>query len=162
MHMTQTTLNHVQSRSRKRLRLTLRGTLQGVGFRPFAYRLAKQCSLGGWIKNTPTGVLLEIEGAVEHLQTFQERLITESPQASTIQNHRVSIVQEEGTDDFFILPSQQNGTTNSVLSADLATCHDCLNEITDPHSRRFRYPFTTCARCGPRYSIIIEHPYRPQ
>ncbi len=145
--------------TRKRLRLTLRGTLQGVGFRPFVYRLAQQLSITGWIKNTPKGVLLEIEGTDSNLTFFQQRLRTQSPPAATIHDIKALKVQEEGAHDFTIQPSQQYGITRSVIAPDLATCDDCLQEINDPHSRRFRYPFTTCTQCGPRYSVVTQYPY---
>ena len=145
--------------TRKRVRLRIQGLVQGIGFRPFACRLAHQLGLGGWIRNTPEGALVEIEGRSSELKFFQRDLIAEAPPAAKIQQVTVVTIPTEGERGFSIHPTQPVGKRRSIVSPDMATCADCLREIHDPHSRRFRYPFTSCTRCGPRYSIALDLPY---
>ncbi len=145
--------------SLNRLRLEVQGRVQGVGFRPFVFQLASRCHLTGWIENTPQGATIEIEGHVDHLQQFQHRLRLQAPRSArieTIVSSPLSLQQEEG---FSIRPSLSSGPTFSVIPPDLATCQDCLKEINDPTSRHYRYPFTTCTQCGPRYSLVEEIPF---
>ena len=144
---------------RKRVRLRIQGLVQGIGFRPFVFRLAHQLGLGGWIRNTPEGALVEIEGMDAELKLFQRDLITEAPPAAKIQQVTAVTIPTEGERGFSIRQTQSVGQRRSIISPDMATCTDCLREIHDPHSRRFRYPFTTCTRCGPRYSIALDLPY---
>ena len=145
--------------TQKRVRLRIQGLVQGIGFRPFVCRLAHQLGLGGWIRNTPEGALVEIEGVGSELQLFQQDLIAEAPPAAKIHQVTVVTIPKEGEEGFSIRPTQPIGQRRSIISPDMATCTDCLREIHDPHSRRFRYPFTTCTRCGPRYSIALDLPY---
>ena len=145
--------------TRKRVRLTIRGVVQGIGFRPFVFRLAHQHALGGWIANTAQGAVLEIEGGVATLEKFQSALKSQAPPAAQIQEIESKTIPEEGGRDFIIRLSTQEGLPQSVIPPDLATCEECLQEINDPRSRRYRYPFTTCTRCGPRYSIVLDLPY---
>ena len=145
--------------TRKRVRLTIRGVVQGIGFRPFVFRLAHQLALGGWIANTAQGAVLEIEGGVSTLEKFQSALKSQAPPAAQIQEIESKTIPEEGERDFTIRLSTQEGLPQSVIPPDLATCSECLQEINDPQSRRYRYPFTTCTRCGPRYSIVWDLPY---
>ena len=145
--------------TRKRIRLTLRGVVQGIGFRPFVYRLAHQYKLGGWIANTTKGAVLEVEGKVSALSDFQSALKSQAPPVAQIQEMVSTPIPEEGELDFTIRLSTQDGSPQSVIPPDLATCEECLQEIHDPGSRRYRYPFTTCTRCGPRYSIVLDLPY---
>jgi len=144
---------------RKRVRLRIQGLVQGIGFRPFVCRLAHQLGLGGWIRNTPEGALVEIEGMDAELKLFQRDLITKAPPAAKIQKVTVVTIPTEGKQDFSIRLTQPIGQRRPIISPDMATCADCLREIHDPHARRFRYPFTTCTRCGPRYSIALDLPY---
>ena len=142
-----------------RLRLEVTGMVQGVGFRPFVFQLASRCHLSGWIENTPQGATLEIEGSSADLDAFRRRLRTQAPPSAkieTIVSCRVSLQKEEG---FSIRTSQSAGPRLSVIPPDLATCQDCLREINDPASRRYRYPFATCTQCGPRYSIVEAIPF---
>ena len=143
----------------KRIQLTLRGTLQGIGFRPFVFRLAQELMLGGWIANTTQGVLLELEGSAKRLRVFQERMLSELPEPGAIQDITSLTIPSLGEQSFAIRASQSDGYRYAVLSPDLATCQACLNDLQDPHSRRYQYPFTTCAHCGPRYSIVHGLPY---
>lgn len=143
----------------ERVRLIIHGTVQGIGFRPLVFGLARELSLGGWTANTAQGVMVELEGPSTHLSEFQERLLAELPRTGIIQSMTSCPIPPLGEQEFFIRPGQPGGQHQSVLSPDSATCHDCLQDIHDPHSRRYRYPFTTCARCGPRYSIVRSLPY---
>ena len=157
--MTPTALTIENITTRKRIRLTIRGVVQGIGFRPFVLRLAHQHALGGWIANTAQGAVLEIEGGASALDCFQNALKSQAPPASQIQEIASDTIQEEGERDFTIRLSEKDGLPQSVIPPDLATCEECLQEINDPQSRRYRYPFTTCTRCGPRYSIVLDLPY---
>jgi hydrogenase maturation protein HypF len=140
------------------LHLTIRGAVQGVGFRPFVYRLAKEIGLLGWVNNSTEGVFIEVEGTQQQLETFLLRFKTENPTRSHIQNIEISWLKPKDFKTFEILPSTK-GKKTAVVLPDLATCPDCLQEIFDPNNRRYRYPFTNCTNCGPRYSIIEALPY---
>ena len=147
------------SKQRERIQLTIHGTVQGIGFRPFVFHLAKELSLGGWIANTTQGALLEVEGVQENLQEFQRRINTELPRSGNIRTMTITSLPTIGEQSFSIGNSQYDDQTQSVISPDLATCHKCLEDIYNPLSRRYRYPFTTCAQCGPRFSITLRFPY---
>lgn len=143
----------------RRLHLTVRGAVQGVGFRPFVYRLAREMDLGGWVNNSSQGVFLEVEGPVQRLEEFLRRLEKEKPPRSLIQSIERSYLAAAGLADFQIRPSDETGARTAAVLPDLATCLDCLAEILDPGNRRYRYAFTNCTHCGPRYSIIESLPY---
>lgn len=147
---------------RGRLRLQLQGTVQGVGFRPFVYRIARQLRLGGWVANTLAGAEIEVEGPKVHLEEFVERLLTELPPLATV--HRVERVELAplGDAEFMIRHSEIEGEPLALVLPDVATCEQCLREIFDPTDRRYQYPFTNCTNCGPRYSIILRLPYDRQ
>ncbi len=157
--MTPAVQSPVGSDQRERIQLTIHGTVQGIGFRPFVFRLAQELSLGGWIANTTQGTLLELEGTQKHLQAFQRRILTELPSSGNIQNMTSTSVPIIGEQFFSIRPSQGDDQAQSVISPDLATCEDCLQDMKNPQSRRYHYPFTTCAQCGPRFSIALRLPY---
>jgi len=157
--MTSAVQSPIGSDQRERIQLTIRGTVQGIGFRPFVFRLAQDLSLGGWIANTPQGTLLELEGTQKNLQAFQKRITAELPLTGNIQAMTSTHIPVIGQRSFLIHPSQGNDQTQSVISPDLATCEDCLQDMKNPQSRRYRYPFTTCAQCGPRFSIALRLPY---
>lgn len=142
----------------KRISATIQGIVQGVGFRPFVYRLAVTAGLTGWVRNTPSGVFLETQGPEELLNVFLEDLREKRPPLAVI----TSIVTEEipttSESTFTILKS--GGGENSIqIAPDGDVCPDCLRELFDPTDRRFRYPFINCTNCGPRYTIIINVPY---
>jgi hydrogenase maturation protein HypF len=141
------------------LRLTLSGVVQGVGFRPFIYRLARSLALGGWIVNAPHGVIVEIEGAPEALQAFLARLPDEKPAHALITALDQREIPPCGELTFEIRHSQLEGEKTALILPDLATCADCLRELFDPSDRRYRYPFINCTHCGPRYSVILSLPY---
>jgi hydrogenase maturation protein HypF len=143
----------------RRVRLTLSGAVQGVGFRPFIYRLARSLSLGGWIVNAPHGVIIELEGAPEALEMFLARLPHEKPAHALITALERQDLPLCGETTFEIRHSQAEGAPTALILPDLATCADCLRELFDPSDRRYRYPFINCTHCGPRYSIILSLPY---
>ncbi len=143
----------------QRLRIMLRGAVQGVGFRPFVFRLATELGLAGWVNNSPQGVLIEVEGEAEKLQSFLLRLEIEKPPRASIQSLESSYLDSLGYENFEIRPSDEMGEKTSLVLPDISTCPDCLQELFDPHNRRYRYPFTNCVHCGPRFSIIEALPY---
>lgn len=147
------------SHSVQRLRLVIRGAVQGVGFRPFVYRLATELGLRGWVLNSVQGVFIELEGEPPTLQRFVKRLYVEKPPRASIQSMEQSVLEPVGYTGFEIRHSEHTGEKTTLILPDLATCPDCLREIFDPTNRRYRYPFTNCTNCGPRYSIIESLPY---
>ena len=143
----------------QRLRITLRGAVQGVGFRPFVYRLATEMSLTGWVLNSSAGLVVEVEGRTEQLSLFEQRLEQERPKASVVTVREFAWLAAEGSTLFEIPASDHDsGKTVNVLP-DLATCTECREELFDPENRRFEYPFTNCTNCGPRYTIVVDIPY---
>lgn len=146
-----------QMLSRKRLQVT--GVVQGVGFRPFVYRLARQHRLAGWVCNTSRCVEIDIEGAPASLEGFIGRLHRDAPALARIEAVTAVEAEPEGIQGFTILESRQQAATDALIPADVATCDDCLAEILDPADRRFHYPFTNCTNCGPRFTIIRRVPY---
>jgi hydrogenase maturation protein HypF len=135
-----------------RLKTVIRGAVQGVGFRPFVFRLAKDMGLAGWVNNSPQGVFIEVEGAKARLDEFLSRLELEKPPRSFIQSLESSWLDALGYVEFEIRESQAGGPKSALILPDIATCPDCLAEIFDPKNRRFLYPFTNCTHCGPRFS----------
>lgn len=150
--------------TKQRLHISLQGTVQGVGFRPFVFRLATQLGLKGWILNSLQGVIIEAEGPPESLQAFLQRLQEDKPALATIHSLQTLYLDPVGFDEFEIRHSDKaSGEAIALILPDLATCWECRQEIFDPHNRRYRYPFTNCTNCGPRFSIILGLPYdRPQ
>lgn len=144
---------------RARLRLAVRGAVQGVGFRPFVYRLANELGLAGWVNNSSQGVFIEVEGQRYAVEEFHLRLDNEKPPRSFIQSCEVSWLDAVGYVDFEIRVSDMSGDKTALVLPDSATCPDCLRDIFDPTNRRYRYPFTNCTNCGPRFSIIKALPY---
>ena len=147
------------SAARTRMRLIIHGAVQGVGFRPFVYRLATELALGGWVKNTSQGVIVEIEGGHPRVEEFLLRVESEKPPLASIQSLEPSVLDARGESQFAILASDGRGELTALVLPDIATCPDCLRELFDPANRRFRYPFTNCTNCGPRFSIIEGLPY---
>ena len=142
-----------------RLKIAVRGAVQGVGFRPFVFRLATGLGLTGWVNNSPQGVFIEAEGPHTALEKFLLRLEAEKPPRSFIQSLEASWLDAVGFQAFEIRPSETGGDKTALVLPDIATCPDCLREIFDPENRRYRYPFTNCTHCGPRFSIIESLPY---
>ena len=145
--------------AKKRLRIAIRGLVQGVGFRPFIYRLATEMALPGWVNNTAQGVFIEVEGAEAELQSFLRRISAEKPAISSIHSLESSYLDAVGFTEFEIRHSESSGATTAFVLPDITICPDCLRETLDPTNRRHRYPFTNCTNCGPRFSIIEGLPY---
>ncbi len=143
----------------ERLRVVIHGAVQGVGFRPFVYRLATQMELPGWVINSSQGVFIEVEGMHSQLDTFLRRVQREKPPHSFIQSLEASFLEPLGFTTFEIRHSEEAGAKMALVLPDQATCPDCLRDIMDPSDRHYRYPFTNCTYCGPRYSVIRELPY---
>jgi hydrogenase maturation protein HypF len=137
----------------------IRGAVQGIGFRPFVFRLASELKLAGWVQNSNQGVSIEIEGTKPDLETFLARLETEKPSRSFIQSMECSWLDAFGHIGFAIRESESEGPKAAIVVPDIAICPDCLREIADPANRRYGYPFTNCTNCGPRFSIIESLPY---
>lgn len=148
---------------RQRLRLVARGAVQGVGFRPFVYRLARELDLDGWVRNDAGGLFVEVEGPGERVAAFAERLIAEKPAPAVLQSLEREDLPVLGEAGFSIVASDGAAEKSTVVLPDLATCADCRAELADPGDRRFGYPFTNCTHCGPRFTIVLDLPYdRPR
>lgn len=144
---------------RKRLRVMIHGAVQGVGFRPFVYRLAVERGLDGWVGNTPQGVMCEFEGGPLALASLPEELRARKPDIAQIHSLEAVDLEPVGYRGFEIRESHHGGPPTAVVMPDLATCPDCVGEIFDRSNRRYRYPFTNCTNCGPRFTIISSLPY---
>ncbi|MEO7197850.1 MAG: carbamoyltransferase HypF [Solirubrobacterales bacterium] len=146
--------------ARRRVEVQVRGVVQGVGFRPFVYRLAAEHGLAGFVHNDDRGVVIEVEGEPREVTRFLARLESEPPPLARVEgiSPREVSPRNDG-DDFAITASQGGGEPDALVSADTATCADCLAEVFDPGSRRHRYPFTNCTNCGPRFTIVTDVPY---
>jgi hydrogenase maturation protein HypF len=157
--MTPTPGSEIAVAPRRRLRIRVEGIVQGVGFRPYLYRLAHRLGLVGHAQNDTHGVLVEVEGTPAGVAEFLDRLELEAPPLAAIE--RVAAEEAVPRDEagFVILESDGAGPTTALVAADAATCDDCLSELFDPADRRFRYPFINCTHCGPRFTIIRAVPY---
>jgi hydrogenase maturation protein HypF len=144
-----------------RVSIRVRGTVQGVGFRPFVYRHARALGLGGFVRNDSTGVLIEAEGSAAGVDQLCRLLSDEPPPLAVISGIEVSPLAGSGhpAGTFTILSSDGIGDPTAPVSVDTATCQDCLAELGNPRDRRYRYPFTNCTNCGPRYTIVRSVPY---
>lgn len=147
-----------QQQLKQRLHIVLHGVVQGVGFRPFVYRLARELKLVGWVQNSAQGVVIEVEGGRSPLDAFLQRLEPEKPPRSVIQELALTWLDPVGHSGFEIRASAL-GQKTAIVLPDLATCSACLAELFDPTDRRYHYPFTNCTHCGPRFSIIEALPY---
>ena len=143
----------------QRIRVEVDGTVQGVGFRPFVYRLARELELAGWISNKRDGLLIEVEGAAGAIEVFLHRLETDSPASAYVEGLRTDVIPVQDDMSFSIRASSESGQRILVIPPDLATCADCRRELADPTDHRFRYPFLTCTQCGPRFSLLTAIPY---
>ena len=145
---------------RRAQQVSVRGVVQGVGFRPFVYRLAQQHRVAGWVRNTSWGVEMQIEGQPDALACFVKDLQGQAPPLSRVESLSVDdIPWNGGHERFEILRSEAQAGEYQLVSPDVATCADCVREILDPEDRRYRYPFTNCTNCGPRFTIIEDIPY---
>jgi hydrogenase maturation protein HypF len=144
---------------RTRCRHIVAGQVQGVGFRPFVYRLARELQLSGFVRNTPEGVRIEVEGDAEAVAAFGHRLPAELPPLARMVAHDMTEIAQVGDTGFRIEASSPGAGHEVLISPDIATCPDCLADMADPANRRYRYPFTNCTNCGPRYTITRRVPY---
>lgn len=142
-----------------RKRIQLRGVVQGVGFRPFVYRIAQQCGVRGRVLNSSEGVVIEAEAGTDALDLFLSLLTTELPPLARIDHLAVSPQTPLGDAAFTIEHSVSRRGSFSLVPPDVATCPSCASDFTSPDNRRYRYPFTNCTNCGPRYTIIRDIPY---
>ncbi|MFD0358392.1 carbamoyltransferase HypF [Streptomyces sp. NPDC127110] len=144
----------------ERRRVTVRGVVQGVGFRPYVYTRATGLGLAGHVTNTPDGVVAEVEGAPAAVAAFCERLAADAPPLAVVDTVDHHALPPAGGADFTIIPSRTGGgPARTLVSPDVATCADCLAELADPADRRHRHPFITCTHCGPRFTIVTGLPY---
>ena len=139
-----------------RVLINIKGIVQGVGFRPFVYNLAKSLNLKGTVTNTTDGLTIDIEG--EDVTSFIDRLPKEAPPLSEINKIDISPMPFCGYEDFKIVKSRDNGSF-TLISSDVSVCEDCLKEMLDKDNRRYLYPFINCINCGPRYTITNAVPY---
>jgi hydrogenase maturation protein HypF len=139
--------------------VTVRGVVQGVGFRPFVYRLARANTLAGWVLNGDEGVEIRLEGARERVDAFLRKLRSEAPAAAGITDIAVALAEPSGLEEFEIRTSRSGDHRSAPISPDLAVCARCLGELFAPADRRFHYPYINCTDCGPRYSIVTRVPY---
>ena len=144
---------------KKLAKISVRGVVQGVGFRPFVYRLAQEYNLKGWVRNTSGNVEIEVEGDGESLEKFLSDLEAKAPPMARLEKVEVAFHSAKGYTDFKIYRSLSQKGKYQLVSPDIATCEDCKQEVFSPADRRFRYPFTNCTNCGPRFTIIEDIPY---
>jgi len=142
-----------------RVHARVQGAVQGVGFRPFIYRIARKHQLTGHVMNVPDGVILEAEGQKTSLDAFLLDLEQEKPPLSLIDQIEVQWINPVDSTLFEIRHSEGAGDPAALIMADVATCADCLQDIHNPKDRRYRYPFTNCTNCGPRFTILHRLPY---
>lgn len=144
----------------KRVKIVIKGIVQGVGMRPTIYRYADQFDLSGFVQNDSEGVVIEVQGSETDVTNFCELLINNPPPLAKIDSfEHFEIKKLEESSSFEIISSDSDGEKDVEISPDIATCEDCLKEIRDPDDRRFSYPFTNCTNCGPRFTIIHDRPY---
>jgi hydrogenase maturation protein HypF len=148
-----------QEIAEKSVRARIKGIVQGVGFRPFIYNLARAYALKGFVSNTSEGVFLEVEGPAEAVDAFHRAIPTRKPPLAHIRSIEVWEQEPKWYSDFTIQESEVREHRSTLISPDVCVCEDCLRELFDPNDRRFRYPFINCTNCGPRYTIIMDIPY---
>ena len=139
--------------------IRVRGVVQGVGFRPFVYRLACANTLNGWVLNAEEGVEIHLEGAETDLAAFVRDLKAQPPPAASIAEIEVQAVDPVGLREFTIRESQRRQQPTVRISPDLPVCDECLRELFDPTDRRYWYPYINCTNCGPRYTVVTGLPY---
>lgn len=143
----------------QRRRVTVRGVVQGVGFRPFLYALATGLELAGHVTNTGEGVVAEVEGDPSAVALFCDRITVRPPPLAQVESVDHQEIPTSGGAGFTIIASGTGGPARTLVSPDMATCADCVAELTDPADRRYRHPFITCTHCGPRFTIVTALPY---
>jgi len=156
-------MSKVTRQSLKSASISVRGIVQGVGFRPFVYGLAVKHNLKGWVYNTSEDVRIEVEGEAEAVEQFELELEAKAPPLAHIESVTIEHHPPLGYKNFEIRQSQAQEGKYQLISPDVATCQACLGELLNPEDRRYRYPFTNCTNCGPRFTIIEDMPYdRPK
>jgi len=139
--------------------IRVQGIVQGVGFRPYVYRLAREYELTGWVINSSAGVFIEAEGDDEKLNQFTRRLVAEPPPLAVIRNCEIRKIEPQGFREFTIRESEDQDEKLVMVSPDIAICAECKQEVSDFGDRRYGYPFINCTNCGPRFTIIKDLPY---
>ncbi|MFI5070489.1 MAG: carbamoyltransferase HypF [Terriglobales bacterium] len=139
--------------------IRVRGVVQGVGFRPFVYRLARANTLAGWVLNGEEGVEIYLEGEESGLDAFVRNLRTQPPPAASIAEIEIHSAAPAGLHEFSIRDSERRDRPTVRISPDLPVCNDCLKELFDPADRRYWYPYINCTNCGPRYTVVLGLPY---
>lgn len=139
--------------------IRIEGVVQGVGFRPFVFRLAQKYGIKGWVLNSSEGVTVWAEAEEERIRLFYKEILENPPQLAIIVKHKMEPRELRGYNNFFIKHSVSSERKDVILSPDVSTCDDCYREIKDPGDRRYKYPFTNCTNCGPRFTIIMDVPY---
>ncbi len=142
-----------------RAKITVKGIVQGVGFRPFIHRLAERFGLRGWVKNSTTGVDIEVEGAGIKVRKFYDEITVSKPPAAQIKEKKIAYLIPRGSRSFTIRESTSRQRKEVLISPDIAFCHNCLVELKNSSDRRYKYPFINCTNCGPRFTIIKDLPY---
>ena len=145
--------------SNVRTSVRVEGVVQGVGFRPFVYSLATRLGLAGWVGNDVDGVFAEVEGPAQQVRDFLAALERDAPPLARVERVSAQPIAPDGRPGFAIVASDTSGPRRALVSADSATCADCLRELADPADRRFGYPFINCTNCGPRFTIVRGVPY---
>jgi len=140
-------------------KITISGQVQGVGFRPFVYGLAKSFSLTGTVSNNEEGVIIFVTGPKDSIQQFFEKLLQNPPPVSKIKSSKILEVENMEFADFNIVPSVKSGQVNLPLTPDFSICDECKKDLQNPENRRYNYPFTTCVNCGPRWAITQTFPF---
>ena len=144
----------------RRVRARVDGTVQGVGYRPFVYRLADELGIAGWVLNDERGVLVEAEGPADAVEAFVARLSADAPPLAEVRARAGRAGRRASARaGFEIVASERGGAATAPVTPDSATCADCLAELADPEDRRYRYPFLNCTNCGPRFTIVQGIPY---
>ncbi|MGE5204178.1 MAG: carbamoyltransferase HypF [Chlamydiota bacterium] len=142
-----------------RKQIAVSGIVQGVGFRPYVYRLASERDLSGSVRNTAAGVVIEVQGTGDAVQDFVARLPAQAPPLARITEVKMRDLPPNGEQRFQIIASQGQEEARTLISPDVAICADCLRELFDPSDRRYKYPFINCTNCGPRFTIVRGIPY---
>jgi len=139
--------------------ITVKGIVQGVGFRPFIYNLAQKYGLNGTVFNSEAGVVIQVEGHSHTIKAFISDIEKKAPRISKITEIKSNPCDSNGAKEFSIITSSKSKVVTTLIAPDIAVCPDCLNEMFDPNDRRYKYPFINCTNCGPRYTIIESIPY---
>ena len=142
-----------------RFGIRVRGAVQGVGFRPFVYRLARELALSGSVRNDGAGVIIDVQGAATQIDRFIQRLSEDAPRLARVESVETEEHPARQSEVEFAIVESKGGPITTAVPADAAVCEDCLRELFDPRDRRYRYPFINCTQCGPRYTITRALPY---